>query len=149
MVKKYAELYLDARRALLPTEGQFASNVARELICAASGKTAEQLISDRDLYASEEICELAQSFVRRRVAGEPMPYILGEWDFYGMTLTVTPDVLIPRDDTMAVTELAIKKALFLEQNPRILDLCTGSGCIGLAILLGYFLLVSLPCPDGL
>lgn len=62
-----------------------------------------------------------------------MPYILGEWDFYGMTLTVTPDVLIPRDDTMAVTELAIKKALFLEQNPRILDLCTGSGCIGLAI----------------
>ena len=133
MVKKYAELYLDARRALLPTEGQFASNVARELICAASGKTAEQLISDRDLYASEEICELAQSFVRRRVAGEPMPYILGEWDFYGMTLTVTPDVLIPRDDTMAVTELAIKKALFLEQNPRILDLCTGSGCIGLAL----------------
>ena len=133
MVKKYAELYLDARRALLPTEGQFASNVARELICAASGKTAEQLISDRDFYASEEICELAQSFVRRRVAGEPMPYILGEWDFYGMTLTVTPDVLIPRDDTMAVTELAIKKALFLEQNPRILDLCTGSGCIGLAI----------------
>ena len=133
MVKKYAELYLDARRVLLPTEGQFASNVARELICAASGKTAEQLISDRDLYASEEICELAQSFVRRRVAGEPMPYILGEWDFYGMTLTVTPDVLIPRDDTMAVTELAIKKALFLEQNPRILDLCTGSGCIGLAI----------------
>ena len=62
-----------------------------------------------------------------------MPYILGEWDFYGMTLTVTPDVLIPPDDTMAVTELAIKRALFLEQNPRILDLCTGSGCIGLAI----------------
>ena len=58
MVKKYAELYLDARRALLPTEGQFASNVARELICAASGKTAEQLISDRDLYASEEILSL-------------------------------------------------------------------------------------------
>lgn len=95
MVKKYAELYLDARRALLPTEGQFASNVARELICAASGKTAEQLISDRDLYASEEICELAQSFVRRRVAGEPMPYILGEWDFYGMTLTVTPTCSFP------------------------------------------------------
>ena len=50
-----------------------------------------------------------------------------------MTLTVTPDVLIPRDDTVVVTELAIKKAMYLEQNPRILDLCTGSGCIGLAI----------------
>lgn len=133
MVKKYADLYLDARRALLDREGQFASNIARELICAASGKTAEQMIADRDQYASEEVCELAESFVRRYAAGEPMPYILGQWDFYDMTLTVTPEVLIPRDDTTVVTELAIKKALFLEQNPRILDLCTGSGCIGLAI----------------
>lgn len=133
MVKKYADLYLDARRALLPTEGDRAANVARELVCAASGKTAEQLIADRERYASEEICELAASFVKRYLTGEPVPYILGEWDFYDMTLIVTPDVLIPRDDSMVVTELAIKKALFLEQNPRILDLCTGSGCIGLAI----------------
>lgn len=50
-----------------------------------------------------------------------------------MRLHVTPDVLIPRDDTCAVTELAIHKALFLGKTPRILDLCTGSGCIGLAI----------------
>ena len=133
MVKKYADLYLDARRALLEKEGQFASNIARELVCAASGKTAEQLIADRELYASEEVCQLTADFVRRYAAGEPMPYILGEWDFYDMTLTVTPDVLIPRDDTTVVTELAIKKALFLNQNPRILDLCTGPGCIGLAI----------------
>ena len=133
MVKKYSELYLDARRALLAKEGQFAANIARELVCAASGKSAEQLIADRELYASEEICELTDSFVQRYLKGEPMPYILGEWDFYDMTLTVNPSVLIPRDDTMVVTELAIKKALFLEQNPRILDLCTGSGCIGLAI----------------
>lgn len=133
MVKKYADLYLDARRALLTQEGQFAANVARELLCAASGKTAEQIIADRELYASQEVCELMESFVRRKLHGEPMPYILGQWDFYGMTLIVTPDVLIPRDDTVVVTELAIKKAMFLEQNPRILDLCTGSGCIGLAI----------------
>ncbi len=133
MVKTYAELYLDARRALLATEGQFAGNIARELICAASGKTAEQMIADRDLYASQEVCELSESFVQRYLKGEPVPYILGQWNFYDMTLVVTPDVLIPRDDTMVVTELAIKKALFLEQNPRILDLCTGSGCIGLAI----------------
>ncbi len=133
MVKKYADLFLDARRALLKQEGQFAANVARELVCAASGKTAEQVIADREIYASEEVCELTESFVQRRLRGEPMPYILGQWDFYGMTLTVTPDVLIPRDDTVVVTELAIKKAMYLEQYPRILDLCTGSGCIGLAI----------------
>ncbi|MBP3411888.1 MAG: peptide chain release factor N(5)-glutamine methyltransferase [Oscillospiraceae bacterium] len=133
MVKKYGELYLEARRLLLEKEGQFAANIARELICAACGKTAEELIAQRDLYASEEVCQRAESFVERYAKGEPMPYILGQWDFYDMTLEVTPDVLIPRDDTMVVTELAVKKALFLEQNPRVLDLCTGSGCIGLAI----------------
>ncbi len=133
MVKKYADLYLDARRALLEKEGQFASNIARELVCAASGKSPERMIADRELYASEEVCELTESFVARYLKGEPMPYILGQWDFYDMTLMVNPDVLIPRDDTTVVTELAIKKALFLNENPRILDLCTGTGCIGLAI----------------
>ena len=133
MVKKYADLYLEARRQLLPKEGEYAANVARELICAASGKTAEELIANRDLYATEEVCRLAEEYVGRYVEGEPMPYILGQWDFYDMTLEVTPDVLIPRDDTMVVTELAIKKALYLDRNPRILDLCTGSGCIGIAL----------------
>lgn len=133
MVKTYADLYLDARKALLPTDGMYAANMARELLCAASGKTAEQIIADRNLYASEEICQRTASYVRRHLQGEPIAYILGEWDFCDMTLTVTPAVLIPRDDTMAVTELAIKRTMFLPQNPRILDLCTGSGCIGLAI----------------
>ena len=71
--------------------------------------------------------------MNRILAGEPLAYVLGEWEFYGMTLYVDKNVLIPRDDTVAVTALAIKKALFLDQEPRILDLCTGSGCIGLAI----------------
>ena len=133
MVKTYADLYLDARKALIPSEGMYAGNVARELVCAASGKTQEALIADRSLYASEEICQRVDNFVRRHLTGEPTAYILGQWDFADMTLTVTPDVLIPRDDSMAVTELAIKKALYLPQNPRILDLCTGSGCIGLAV----------------
>ena len=128
MVKKYAELYLEARRRLRPTEGENAGNVARELVCAASGKTPEQMISDRELYAAQEIGACVEAYLERCLAGEPMPYILGQWDFYDMTLTVTPDVLIPRDDTMVVTDLAVKKALFLEHDPRILDLCTGSGC---------------------
>jgi release factor glutamine methyltransferase len=67
------------------------------------------------------------------LAGEPLAYVLGEWEFYGMTLYVDENVLIPRDDTCAVAALAIKKGLFLDQDPRILDLCTGSGCIGLAV----------------
>ena len=134
MVKKLSDLYLEARRALLDTEDpQSASLIARNLLCKFTGKTQEQILADRETYASEEVCrEMADAIVRIR-RGEPLAYILQEWDFYGMRLYVTPDVLIPRDDTCAVTALAIRKALFLDQSPRILDLCTGSGCIGLAV----------------
>lgn len=133
MVRTYAELYQAARRVLLPTEGENAANLARELLCFAAERTAEEVIANRDLYASEEVEQKLQGYLQRTVDGEPLAYILGQWSFYGMELTVTPDVLIPRDDTLAVAELAVKKAMFLPQNPRILDLCTGSGCIGLAI----------------
>ena len=133
MVKTYGDLYQDIRNELFATEGAQASSVARELICAASGQSAADLIAGREMYADDQAIRSIRESVNRIKAGEPLAYVLGEWDFCGMTLTVTPDVLIPRDDTMAVTELAIKKAMFLEQNPRILDLCAGSGCIGLAI----------------
>lgn len=134
MVKQYGELYLDARRALLGTEDPMdAGWMARLLLAHISGKTQEAVLADRDLYASEEVCEQMHQAVKRLIAGEPIAYVMGEWEFYGLNLMVTPDVLIPRDDTCAVTELAINRALFLEESPRILDLCCGSGCIGLAI----------------
>ena len=114
-------------------EEQFASQLARSLLCYVSGKTNEQMVADREMYASAEVCEAMESAVRRVLSGEPLAYILGEWTFYGMTLFIDENVLIPRDDTCAVTQLAIKRGLYLEQNPRILDLCTGSGCIGLAV----------------
>ena len=133
MVKTYSELYHDVRRELLETEGPDASQVAREIVCAASGLPAADIISGRLQYADDQTIRRIRECVSRKKTGEPLAYILGEWDFCGMRLTVTRDVLIPRDDTVAVTELAIKKAMFLEQNPRILDLCAGTGCIGLAI----------------
>lgn len=134
MVKKYMDLYSQTRKELLAEEGpQRAGLIARELLCAASGKSQEEIVADWNSYASEQVCCQMDSFTSRAAEGEPLAYILQEWDFYGMTLHVNRDVLIPRDDTCAVTELAITKAVYLEQDPRILDLCTGSGCIGLAI----------------
>ena len=110
-----------------------ASFYARQLVCHVSGKTAEQFLADKDLYASEEICTAMDFAVNRAMQGEPLAYILGEWEFYGLSFFVDSNVLIPRDDTCAVVSLAVKQALFLEKDPRILDLCTGSGCIGIAI----------------
>ena len=134
MVKKLSQLYLDTRRVFMESEDkQTASLLARNLLCHVTGKTAEELMRDMEMYASSAVSDQLDVLVSRVCAGEPMAYVLGEWDFYGMTLHVDHNVLIPRDDTCAVTDLAIKKALFLNASPRILDLCTGSGCIGLAI----------------
>lgn len=134
MVKKYGDLYLECRRALMQTEdAQTAGLMARNLVAYYSGKSQEEVLRDRDLYAGEKTCEGVESATARLLQGEPLPYVLGEWEFYGLPLQVNKNVLIPRDDTCAVVGLAINQAIFLPSDPRVLDLCTGSGCIGLAI----------------
>ena len=134
MVKQFSQLYLEARKSLMTQEDAHSAGlIARNLLSHITGKTQEEVLAEGHLYASDDVCKAMDSAVARILAGEPLAYVLGEWDFYGMTLQVNKNVLIPRDDTCAVTALAIKNALFLDQSPRILDLCTGSGCIGLAI----------------
>ena len=134
MVTKYSELYLSCRRALMATEdGETAGLMARNLLSFYTGKTQESLLSNLDLYAGDDVCASMEAATNRLLKGEPLPYILGEWEFYGLTLYVNKNVLIPRDDTCAVVSLAINQAIFLPSDPRVLDLCTGSGCIGLAL----------------
>lgn len=133
MVSRYSDLFLQTRDALRPTQGDNAANCARELLAAAAHKTTAEIIAGRDIYAPEQVVQTLASYVERMQRDEPLAYVLGQWDFAGMTLEVTPEVLIPRDDTMAVTDLAVAYAGQLPENPRILDLCAGSGCIGLAI----------------
>ena len=134
MVKTINDLYMEARKALLrQEEATAASLMARNLLCHITGKTPEQVIADRQLYASENWCIEMERSLQRLLNGEPLAYVLGKWEFYGLPLQVDKRVLIPRDDTCAVTELAIHYGLDLKTGPRILDLCTGSGCVGLAI----------------
>ena len=133
MVKTLSQLYQDARNALLSkSDVQTATFLARNLVCHFTGRTPEQFLAQHNIYANEESCENIQQGVKRLLAEEPLAYVLGQWEFYGLTLEVNKNVLIPRDDTCAVTELAIDCVAKLE-SPRVLDLCTGSGCIGLAI----------------
>ena len=134
MVMTHRELYLYARNALCQTESQqTAGLIARDLICTFSGKTAEQMLAALEYGADPEVIAKVKDGVHRLLDEEPLAYVLGEWEFYGMPLKVDRDVLIPRDDTVAVAELAIRYGLFLSEKPRILDLCTGTGCIGLAL----------------
>ena len=74
-----------------------------------------------------------EELVARRLNGEPVAYIIGEWDFYGLTLEVDHTVLIPRPDTEVIAERAIELAKMAGEHCRVLDLCAGSGCIGLAV----------------
>ena len=131
MVKTYGQLYREVARMIEPVEGPMAANTARELLAHVTGKPQAALMAMSTLYVSDATEEAYTALARRILNQEPLAYILGEWDFYGLRLTVTPDVLIPRDDTMAVVDLALEEPL--PANPRILDLCTGSGCIGLTL----------------
>ena len=132
VVQTYNEIYLDIRRTLRESGVEQAQMEAMELMCAALGKRREEVLRDLSLYAGEHMTQQVYGLLQRRLAGEPIAYIAGEWEFYGLTLTVNPDVLIPRPDTELLVERGILAVRDLSQ-ARVLDLCTGSGCVGLAL----------------
>lgn len=81
-----------------------------------------------DESASEVFCEM----LRRRTEGEPLQYILGEWQFFGLPFYVGKGVLIPRQDTETLVEVVLEK-LGDKKNLAVADLCAGSGCIGITL----------------
>ena len=133
MATTYNNLYLDTRQRLREAGVEGAQLEARELLCHAAGKSREQFYRDMALYAPDPVEEKLAALVERRLAGEPVAYLIGEWEFYGLTLDVTPDVLIPRMDTEVLAERAILLARAAGEGARVLDLCAGSGCVGLAV----------------
>ena len=132
MATTYNNLYLDTRQRLRQAGVEGAQLEARELVCCAAGKSREQFYRDMALYASDQVEEKLRELVARRLAGEPVAYIIGEWEFYGLSLEVSSDVLIPRMDTEVLAERAILLARAAGEGARVLDLCAGSGCVGLA-----------------
>lgn len=77
-----------------------------------------------------EVLSAAQMLARRRETGEPLQYILGEWEFMGLPFQVGPGTLIPRPETELLCELALGEDI---KGKRVLDLCCGSGCIGISL----------------
>lgn len=132
-MKTYNQLCIDARNAVREAGSENPNMEARNLVAFASGKTTSELVRDFTLYASDAIEYKVNSLVQRRKDGEPLAYILGTWDFFGLELNVTGDVLIPRIDTEVLVQEALDTIMPQTQAPRVLDLCCGSGCIGCAI----------------
>ena len=133
MATTYNNLYLDTRARLKKAGVEAAQLEARELVCYAADKSREQLYRDMALYASVELEKRVNDLVERRLNGEPVAYIIGEWEFFGLPLDISQDVLIPRADTEVLAERGIVKAKQAGEGARVLDLCAGSGCVGLAV----------------
>lgn len=132
MAITYNNLYLDIRRRLKQAGYPGADLEARELVCAGSGKTREEFYRDAQLYVTPETEETVLRLVDRHLHGEPVAYLIGEWEFYGLPLDINESVLIPRVDTEVLAHEAIEYVQGLGKC-RVLDLCAGSGCIGLAL----------------
>ena len=132
MATTYNNLYLDIRQQLRKSGIDAATLEARELVCFGTGKSRDELNRDGRLYASPEVESRVRSLVDRHLAGEPVAYLIGEWEFYGLPLDISSEVLIPRPDTEVLVDQALEYIRPLGEC-RVLDLCAGSGCIGLAI----------------
>ena len=132
-MRTYNDIYLSARNLLRQSGVEAFSLEAKLLVAGAAGKTTAQLLRDMSLYASNKIEDTVTEYIARRLRGEPVAYITGSWEFYGLPMTVTPDVLIPRMDTEVLVD-AVKEFLTgYKMDARVLDLCCGSGCITCAI----------------
>ena len=133
MPKTNNELYLMARSALKKAGVEAYSLEARLITAHACGKTKEAFLRDLALYSSNECEQRVNDLIERRLNGEPMAYVTGEWEFFGLPMEVSPDVLIPRSDTEVLVETALRALVGRKMDARILDLCSGSGCIGCAL----------------
>jgi len=132
VVKSYNDIYIEARKALAAAGVEDAGAEARRLLSTAAEKSEAEFLRDLRLYPNEAYTERAGKWIKRRLDGEPSAYIARTWEFHGLELEIDPSVLIPRFDTEVVVDAAVSY-LRTCPNARVLDLCTGSGCIGLCI----------------
>ena len=132
-MKTYNELYINTRNTLKRAGIEAYALEARILVASAAGKTVQQLLRDLSLYTTDKVEELVQEYTARRLKGEPVAYITGDWEFYGLPMKVTKDVLIPRADTELLVDLTKEALTGWKMDARVLDLCCGSGCITCAV----------------
>jgi len=130
----YNDIYLGIRRRLRAAGIAAPDLEARLIISHASGKSREELVRSSRLYVTDNsISQAIDEMMERRLSGEPVAYIVGEWEFYGLPIIVNESVIIPRVDTELLAGEAIRLMKLRLGQTRLLDLCTGSGCLGLAV----------------
>ncbi|CDG85778.1 peptide chain release factor N(5)-glutamine methyltransferase [Janthinobacterium agaricidamnosum] len=102
----------------------------RILLCHALGLSRVGLITQSERLLTEPEASHLSALIQRRLAGEPVAYIVGQREFFGLPFEVSDAVLIPRPDTELLVELALER---LPRQARLLDMGTGSGAIAVAL----------------
>ena len=105
---------------------------AKVLLAHSLGKQKTFLIAYPEFELTDEQQTRFSTVIERRAGREPLQHILGRQEFYGRDFRVSPDVLIPRPETEAIVELAVR-FLADRPEPRFLDIGTGSGCIAVSV----------------
>lgn len=131
MTKTINDVYMQLYKRFKAADDPQPSLAARELTAYACKADKNRTAEWGHVYLDDATVDYANLLCDRCLDGEPLAYILGEWDFYGLTFQVDKSVLIPRADTERLCELTIEWARD-KVSPRILDLCCGTGCIGIA-----------------
>jgi release factor glutamine methyltransferase len=126
----WSELLAEARRVL--REPEHPRFEAEELLAHSTGRPRAFFHSHGDEEAPEGDASAFRALVARRASGEPLQYLLGEWEFLGRTFTVDPRALIPRGETEAIVEVARAAA---PDARHVLDAGTGSGILAVTLAL--------------
>jgi release factor glutamine methyltransferase len=105
---------------------------AELLLCHVLGRDRAWLLTHMQDQIDEQSLRIYERTIDRRAVREPLQYITGKQEFWGLPFKVTPDVLIPRPETEFVVEAALK-AVSMTIAPVITDVCTGSGCIAISL----------------
>ena len=127
-----SELQKKGESALREAGVENYSNEARWLLESAFGINSSAILLNGSSPADVDKAENFLSMVRERAGGRPLQYILGKWDFYGREFAVGEGVLIPRPETEMLVDFALEY-LRGRNNPTVIDLCAGSGCVGLTV----------------
>lgn len=130
---KVGELLRECMKALEAAGNDNPRFEAEQLVMKFCGVKRSDILMFPGLEATAEQAAEVCGAVQRRNSGEPLQYILGEWEFYGLPFYVGEGVLIPRQDTETLVETAVR---FLRECPGVsgaADLCAGSGCVGITL----------------
>ena len=128
-----AQAIMEAARILQASGVPEARREAASLLTHALARERSYLIAHSDEMLAPGALTRFRDSVERRAAGEPLQYITGRQEFFGLDFEVTPDVLIPRPETELLVETALE-LLKAESAPFICDVGTGSGCIPIAVV---------------